>query len=156
MDKQTRLNLFVRDFCSFIECYYSLGVQSVNVSEVDGYVQGVIMEADGGMALEVWTENEEVTIFYGESHWHIDDYNEPCRYEEIYRAVVESVFEVIQGEVITYSAWSEGRCLGGGSQSARPEEVVTYAARTFPEATQVAVKVWGSEKKHHSLRSGDA
>ncbi|MBD2042960.1 hypothetical protein [Microcoleus sp. FACHB-672] len=155
MDKQTRLNQFVRDLCAFIERYYSVGVQSVKVVEMEGWVKGIIEEPTGD-ALEIQSDREEITIVYGESHWHID-YNE--QYQDIYQAAIQSVFEVLDGKFLTFSAWAGERALGGGSLSSETEDAVAEALNRFKRYegfTELVIKVWGCERIYERAKPEDA
>lgn len=154
MDKQTRLNQFVRDLCAFIERYYSVGVQSVKIVEMEGWVKGIIEEPTGD-ALEIESQNQEITLCYGESHWHID-YSE--QYPEIYQAAIQSVFEVLDGKLLTYSAWAGERALGGGSLSSQTQEAITEAVNRFKSYegfTQIIIKVWGCKRIYDTAKAED-
>ena len=147
MTKQQRINKFITDFVEFIEQYYSSQITSISLEEKEGCVVGTI-QGKQESTIEILTEDSEVIVCFGESHWHIDDYNDPIDYENIYENTIESVIEILQGKLGTYSCWRNGRTIGGASFVVSTDsEIVNEIKATdiFKTSTEIRIKKWGVE-----------
>lgn len=116
MTKQERLNTFVIELAEFLEKYYSSNIDSISgESNGDWLIQKILGPNDS--VIELWTENNEITIIFGEAHWHIYDYNVPCDYESIYENTINGVLSILRGELCTASYWLCGTVKGGGTMA---------------------------------------
>ena len=145
MDKQQRLNDFLIDICNFIEKYYSSSINDISYKSEENWIK-VIIVGENDSSFEVWSEGEEITIIFAESHWHIDNYSEPCNFSEIYENTLDSIFEILNGTLATYSCWVGDKSLGGGSflknEKFDANEVTTSY---FKDAEVVHLKYWNKE-----------
>lgn len=147
MNKQNRLNKFINDLGDFFESYYSSQIEDINISKDDGYVILNIIGPEDSF-IEITTEDEEILISFGESHWHIDDYNDPCDYEMIYENTMDSVLEILQRKLITFSCWSNGKARGGASfEGYNLDEIKKYSEKYFSSYDELHLKVWGKQKE---------
>ena len=147
MNKQNKINKFIEDLGNFLENYYSSSFTSISTEQNNDWL---ILKIYGqhSSTIELSTEGQEVTICFGQSHWHIDNYDEPVNINEIYEATIESVLEILQSKIITYSAWSKDRCLGGCSYIGESlEELVEESQSHFQKADELKVKTWNQELK---------
>jgi hypothetical protein len=102
--------------------------------------------------LNIEAARGELTIEFGESHWHLTPDEDDA--SSTLLQCTRDVTKVLLGEWVTYSAWREGRALGGGSR----EDVSTIlesCKEYFPTADHVVVKQFGLESETYSLRSTD-
>jgi hypothetical protein len=105
MDKQDRLNNFIRDFGIFIETYYSKNISEVEFSENEDETKLVIKGFISSDIITVISEDDEITVCLGEDmdvHWHIDDYSEPCKFENIYSQTISQIKSYIDGNMESY------------------------------------------------------
>lgn len=143
MSKQERLNVFLGDLSEFVEKYYSSNIDSVEKVALDDWVK-VIVTGPEESSFELWTEGEEITLIFSESHWHINDYNEPCDFENIYENTIESVLEILCGKLGTYSCWCNGKEKGGGSfLAASKADVAKERKEFFKGCNEIRYKIWG-------------
>lgn len=160
--KQERINRFLRDLGGFVEKYYSANVTEVSVepgeiSKDDIAGQGewlkLLIRGDADSLIELWSDSEEVTVCFGPNHWHIDDYSEPCDMTAIYSNAIDSVFEILNDRVATYSCWKEGKCKGGATSSVSSEETVSAqeVRDFFGDVDMIKIKRWGRPLEERRL-----
>ncbi|MEO0511082.1 MAG: hypothetical protein AAF065_14625 [Verrucomicrobiota bacterium] len=153
MTTQERINKFLLELGEFIEKYYSMGVDSVSNETHEDWIK-VFINGPAESSIELWSQGKEVTVAFGESHWHIGDYNDPVDLENIYEPTVDSVIEILSGKVGTYSAWNEEKALGGGSYEGETIEAAILASKAhFSKATHLKVKTWANETKTQPVGS---
>ena len=140
--KQQRINTFLLDLADFIEKYYSEGVNEVQCEKVEDWVK-VIVSGDNDSVFELWSSGTEITVIFSESHWHIDDYNDPCDMNEIYSQTLHSVLDILDGEVVTYSCWQGERCKGGGAFNSVEDNAIEKAQKGFGKVDLIKIKRWG-------------
>lgn len=146
-NKQSRINQFLDDFANFTEQYYSGAVTQVIRHSEDDWIK-IIIEGPQGSSLELWSKGAEVLVQFGESHWHIDSYDEPCNFENIYEDTIDIVLDVLRIKTSTYSCWRNGISIGGGSCAEVEEELVIHAAReSFNGFDEIRFQVWANELK---------
>ncbi len=145
MDKQEKLNQFIKDLGDFLEKYYSSAISDISKEDKDEFIILRIYGVEESK-IELWTEGSEVTVIFGESHWHLDDYNDPCNYENIYEDTIESVLEILQQKTVTCSKWEGERCLGGGTFFGNSIEEILISERTlFENADEIRIKIWNQK-----------
>jgi len=146
MNKQEQINHFLESLGDFIERYYSSAVTQVTKHPEDDWVK-VVIEGPQGTTIELSSENVEVTVGFGESHWHIDSYDEPCNMEDIFKNTIDSVIDILRFKTASYSCWREGRCLGGASCSNDVEGkgVISEARESFGDSDEIRFQTWASE-----------
>jgi hypothetical protein len=145
MNKQERIDKFIIDLGEFLEKYYSSAIDEVTLENKDGWLALKIAGPNDSI-LELWTLNAEVTVCFSESHWHIDDYRDPCHYPTIYEETIESVMDILGFKSGTYSCWTNGKERGGASfDESTTEEVVAAAQKHFKDCDEIRIKRWASE-----------
>lgn len=143
LTKQERINSFLRDLAEFFERYYSKGVNDISVIE-ESDVTNVTITGEYDSSIQLGSWDAEVTIIFGESHWHINNYSEPCDMELIYWNTIHIVMSILDGECGTYSCWLDEHHLGGASFfSATQEEIINAAKKYFTKSTSLKIKLWG-------------
>jgi hypothetical protein len=102
--------------------------------------------------LNIEAARGELTIEFGESHWHLapDEDDASSTLLECTR----DVMKILLGEWVTYSAWSDGRALGGGVKE-DVQRILESCHKYFPSADHVVVKQFGMESETYSPRSTD-
>ena len=152
MKKQQRLNNFLIDTCSYIEKYYSSSISEISYISIEDWIK-VIIVGENDSNCEIWSDGEEITIIFGESHWHIDSYSEPCNFSNIYENTIDSLLQVLNGNLGTYSCWVGGKTIGGASFTKSVGFNVKEIASSFFKDTEVAhIKYWNEELKKISLK----
>jgi hypothetical protein len=156
MTKQDRLNQFLLDFADFLEKYYSSALTDISRETVDGAVRLKVFGPAESL-MELWADGAEILIEFGEDHWHVDDYGEPCCYENIYENVIDGVLDVLNGRQSTYSCWSAGRVRGGGTcRGCTLDSAVEAAGEFFHGADEIRLKVWARETETHKIQQGQS
>ncbi len=150
MTKQHRINTFLRDLAIFVEKYYSATIDEIEVQSIDDWIK-VIISGSENSSLEIWTSGAEVTILFGESHWHIDEYSDPCDLNMIYSNTIHSLLEILDGELETYSCWAGTTCKGGGSFDSTTEVAIESAKGFFKDFDTIKIKQWGYPIKQESV-----
>lgn len=156
MTKQERLNQFLLDLADFLGKYYT-GSNLTGVSqETDEGAVRVKLTGPADSVLDLWAYDAEITIEFGETHWHVDDYSDPCCYESIYESVIDAVLDVLNGRLCTYSCWAAGRpCMGGTCSGTTWEEVVANSPGMLLHGTDEArFKTWGQPTETHLVTGG--
>lgn len=148
MTKKERLDQFVRDICDEMKQYTSLGVEGTRIKQTDQYLLGKIEEATGGEAIELWSEDDEITFVYSQSHWHCNTYDHFTRtdsrpLEAVFDEIKQDILDIIHGKRVTYSAWQGEMALGSGDTDGTVEDAVREGANHFTRATAIHVKQWG-------------
>ncbi|MEA5468978.1 hypothetical protein [Spirulina sp. 06S082] len=146
-NKQDKLNQFLIDVAEFFEKYYSKGVNEIVVKEEEDKSISITFSGDCNSTIEVTSCSEEITVIFSESHWHIDDYSEPCNMDSIYRNSIRSIMDILDLEVGTYSCWNNDVCLGGVSFASSIEDALQSARNTFQDVNEIRIKVWGNPLK---------
>lgn len=152
MIQQEQLDQIVRDFCAFVVRQPIKGVSRVHLQEMDGYVVGKIEEETGGAAIELWSEQGQITIVYSQTHWHIDPDGTPEQMAQLVREMEQTCEAIMEGKLLTYSVWQGERPLGGSSLEGTVEKAVQEGMGWFPNATTIYVKQWGQSliTYHHA------
>jgi len=133
------------DLGGFLERYYSSAIDQMTKEEKEDWI---ILRIEGphDSVIEMWTEGAEVTIIFSESHWHIDDYNDPCDYSTIYENTIDGVMEVLQEKTGTYSCWSGGEAIGDASfGDCTSEQIIESAQGNFKAFDEIRIKRWANE-----------
>lgn len=134
------------DFSEFIERYYSDGVNDIQKEDLEDWVK-VKIYGDEDSVLELWSEGAEVLIDFGETHWHIDEYSEPCDMNAIYRSTIHSVLDILDGKIATCSYWVGNTCKGGSSFNTTEDQTIERAKEIFNDFDLVKIKRWGKMLK---------
>ena len=132
----------MRDFCAFVARQPIKGVSRVHLQEIDGYVLGKIEEETGGAAIELWSEQEQITLVYSQTHWHIDPDGTPGQMEQLVDEMEQACGAIMAGKLVTYSVWQGDRPLGGSSIEGAVEDAVQEGMAWFPNATTIYIKQW--------------
>jgi len=148
MNKQDQINEFLDSLGNFVERYYSSAVTEVTKHPEDDWVK-VVIHGPQGTTIELWSEGAEVTVVFGESHWHIDSYDEPCNMENIFENTIDSVMDILRFKTASYSCWRGDRCVGGASCSDDIEEkdVISAAQEFFKDFDEIRFQTWANELK---------
>jgi hypothetical protein len=148
MNKQEQINHFLESLGDFIGRYYSSAVTQVSKHSEGDWVK-VAIEGPRGTTIELWSENVEVTVVFGESHWHIDSHDGPCNMEDIFENTIDSVIDILRFKTASYSCWREGRCLGGAlcSDDVEEKDVISAARDPFKNLDEIRFQTWASELK---------
>ena len=148
MNKQEQINQFISTFGDFIERYYSSAVTDITKHPEDDWIK-VVIQGPQGTTIELWSEGAEVTVDFGESHWHIDSYDDPCNMENIFENTIDSVLDILRFKTSSYSCWQDGRCVGGASCSDDFEEkdIISAAREFFKEFNEIRIQTWANELK---------
>lgn len=64
--------------------------------------------------IEVFTDNEELTVCFAASHWHIADYGQGRIESELIEDMILGVAGILTGSSRSYTVYSRERELGGG------------------------------------------
>ncbi|MCK5727071.1 MAG: hypothetical protein KAH22_09635 [Thiotrichaceae bacterium] len=145
MDKQQRLNLFLKETCVFIEKYYSSSITDISFEPEEEWVK-VVITGENDSVCKIYSDGEEIIIMFGESHWHIDNYSEPCDYSKIYENTIDSILELLKGELVTYSCWIGGETIGGSSfLKSEVSDITKELSGFFKNTDIVHIKSWNEE-----------
>jgi len=145
MKKQQRLNLFLEETCVFIEKYYSSSIADISFEPEEEWVK-VVITGEKDSICEISSDGEEITVMFGESHWHLDNYLEPCDYSKIYENTIDSILELLKGELVTYSCWVGGETIGGASFLKSEVTDITKELSVFFKNTEVVhIKAWNED-----------
>jgi hypothetical protein len=145
MDKQSRLNDFITDLAQFFEMYYSSQIEEISKEKKGDWIIQKIVGPNNSI-IEIWTDGPEITISFGESHWHIDDYNDPCDYENIYENTIDSILSILRGDLCTASYWLDGREKGGETITVEDlEKELREEKIPFGKFNEIRIKKWAEE-----------
>jgi len=64
--------------------------------------------------IEVFTDNEELTVCFAASHWHIADYGQGRTESELIEDMILGIAGILTGSSRSYAVYSGERALGGG------------------------------------------
>jgi len=147
MNKQELINRFLESLGDFIGQYYSSAVTQVTKHPEDDWIE-ILIEGPQGTTIVLLSERSEVTVVFGESHWHIDSYDEPCKMESIFEKTINSVMDILRFKKATYSCWRDGRCIGGAScPDVDEKEVISAARQIFKDFDEIRFQIWACELK---------
>jgi hypothetical protein len=156
MTKQERLNQFLLDLASFLGTYYTGSDIGVFHEMAEGAVR-VKLTGPAESVLDIWAYGEEITIEFGECHWHVYDISDPCCYEKIHRQTVDGVLDVLNGRLSTYSCWRQGRIRVGGTCSGHTwaDAVADRPDMSSYGADEARFKTWGQPTEIHPLMADE-
>ncbi len=153
MTEQESLNDFV---CDLKEVFKLIslkdsGINEMSVCKIEDYCKFLI-NGDSSDEIFVSSDSFELTIGFGESHWHINSYSNPLHIDRMKIECIIEILDIINVKTITYSAWCGDRCLGGakikyGDGIRCNDDIVERAEKSFPMATELRIKVFGYEKE---------
>lgn len=145
MNKQEQINRFLESFGDFIEQYYSSAITQVSKHPEDDWTK-IVIEGPLATTIELWSEGAEVTVIFGESHWHIDSYDDPCNMVNIFENTIDSVMDILRFKTASYSCWLGGRCIGGGPCSdVEEKDVISAAHEIFKDFDEIRFQTWKNE-----------
>lgn len=145
------LHRYLDSLADFLQALQLPEIHSIRREPMqDGSRLLVLGGADDRLNIEA--ARGELTIEFGESHWHLTPDEDDV--SSTLLQCTRDVTKVLLGEWVTYSAWRDGRALGGGCRediAAILESCQAY----FPTADHVVVKRFDVESETYSLRSTD-
>ena len=147
MEKQALLRKFLIDLGAFLESYYSSNISDVKYHTDEKSMCMTIIGYNNLDSLKISTENDEITLLYKYSHWHIDDYNNPISFENIYEQTINSIFSVINSELLTYEVFYNDKDLGGGNLIGNVDNIIIDCKKTFKNANIIKINKWNEEEK---------
>ena len=132
------------------------GIKSISAQDVDDHVE-LIIRSEMGDEILVSSDECEITLCYGQSHWHINSYSDPLDIDSMKITCLNNVMDVINSRIITYSAWNQSSCLGGSSINYEID-IYKKAQEVFPKADMIKVQSFNSEIKtiKFAAQQGDA
>jgi len=97
----------------------------------------------------IWisTAGEEITFTFAESHFHISDYSDETKPEELIEEMISAIVRIVTGVDLTYSAWVGDRSLGGGFIEAKPQ--LEDIGKAFKKAK--LFKIWGWDSESNQI-----
>lgn len=148
--KQDKLNEFLVDFKKFLETYYSKTFNEITIDNSDNFID-IIISGNEDSILNISSHDCEITIGFGETHSHIDNYDEPCDFDEIYKHTIQTVFDILNCVTVTYSCHNPEREFGGGSYNSMDGEAAANACM-FPSKSETKkLKSWGMPTQIHKI-----
>ena len=112
---QNKLNSAARDaiqaFCRLLPT--TIGVVTETVRD-EGFAFTITNPRFADRPIEVFTDNEELTICFAASHYHISDYERGRTEVELIEDMILGISGILGGCSRSYAAYSGDRTLGGG------------------------------------------
>ena len=123
-------------------------ISSCAEEEKDGFID-VILNNPFQDDKPIWisTAGEEITFVFAESHFHISDYSDETKHEELIEEMVAAIVRIVTGVDLTYSAWVGDKSLGGGFIEAKPQ--LDDIQKTFKKAK--LFKIWGWDNEDNQV-----
>jgi hypothetical protein len=111
---QEELNKEVLEISKFLVNKLKSASRGLVLEEKEGYIDITIQNIDTEAAdLDISTQDNEISIFFGETHFHIGfTYEGPLA--NMIEQFLKSVFRILEGSDVSYSIWENDNCLGGG------------------------------------------
>lgn len=95
--------------------------------------------------LRILTDNQELTVCFANSHYHIGDYLSNCTEAELIEDMILGVAAIIGGNSCAYSCYAGDQVLGGGMGDG---SVTETQFEFWSRADRFEVRSWdGSEDK---------
>ena len=143
MNEQAELNLFLN---GLDEIFRIMNIKKMNIKttlqSVGDYFEYRISSGANDEIL-ITSDGCELTVCFGQSHWHINTYSHPLDIDSMKLDCISSVMGLINSKLLTYSAWHDDKCLGGSSMKS-DEDVIKNAIQHFPKANSIKVQSFGS------------
>jgi hypothetical protein len=162
MNKQDKLNNFIRDFGIFIETYYSKNISEINFSENKNGAKLIIKGFISSDIITVFSEDNEITVCLGEdmdAYWHIDDYGEPCKMENIFSQTINQIKSYIDGDKESYKFFenlNDVHCSISAlvEKNTKINEILnTYKIILRKRIIRfIKIKKWGSEEDVYRIK----
>ncbi len=147
MNTQEKLN------CSVIECVESLTkllpnfITSFSVNDERDYIEVEINNPfDPNLPIRLITAGEEITFTFGETHFHIAEYTENIRIENLVEELAVHIVGIVSNTDKTYSAWKNATSLGGGLLTAKVN--LENMQKDFPKANKFKVIAWNNQESY--------
>jgi hypothetical protein len=158
MNEQETINKFVHDLKMIFDLISlsDSGIKLISVNEVGGHVELKIL-SNSLDELLVTSDNCEITICFCQTHWHINTYSDPLDIDTMKITCLTNILDIINSNILTYSAWKNGKCLGGSSVK-NDIDVIENAKEIFTKADMIKVQSFNSAIKEIkiSAQQGDA
>lgn len=130
------------EFISNLKVKFNSFISSVS-KELDEY--GVIYVFTGTVDddyLDISIQDDEVIVSTRQCHWHsplnsIDAFTE--------ETIENLFFDIVNGKIISYSAWINSRATGSGSIYGSLDEAYKICFEHFLNATHYEIKAWGAK-----------
>ncbi|MCP5158077.1 MAG: hypothetical protein H6975_01475 [Gammaproteobacteria bacterium] len=119
-------------------------ISSFSKEEKDGYIE-VVLGNPSQEEKPIWisTAGEEITFVFAESHFHISDYSEETKAEELIEEMISAIVRIVTGVDLTYSAWLNDSSLGGGFIESKPQ--LNEIGTAFKKANKFKICGWEIE-----------
>jgi hypothetical protein len=112
---QAKLNFQTRNaivsFCALLPT--TIGAVTEETGD-DGIMLAITNPTFADRPLEVYTDNEELTISFAASHYHIADYGQGRTKAELIENMFIGIAGILGGISRSYAAYTGDRALGGG------------------------------------------
>lgn len=117
---QEKLNKLTFDSAKFLAGTFTSYISGIRKEDIKNYVDIYLDNpSQPAKPLFLSTENEEITVAFGETHDHISAYNNETE-EELIEEMIIGIVKIITGVEKTYSAWDKGKWLGCGVLKSKP------------------------------------
>lgn len=145
------LQRFLHTLADFLRALQLPEIHTIRLEPMqDGTRLLILGGADDRLNIEA--ASGELTIEFGESHWHLTPDEDDA--SSTLLECTRDVMKILLGEWLTYSAWRDGRALGGGVKE-NVQRILESCRKYFPNADHVVVKQFGMESESYSLQSTD-
>lgn len=148
---QAELNKCATNAATFLARILAPRIENLQSIEQDDYCQirlNNLFQPD--RPLHVDTRNSEITLEFGECHCHFSTCQESVTEDQLVGQMVEKIVRIVGDFERSYSAWSGGRCLGGGWLEG--QEGDRKMVRDFPLANRFLVIGWVLENNMEITR----
>jgi hypothetical protein len=144
MTDQESLNRFLHILKDFLVGLDLVGIQDVEIKTNNEAVD-LKINSQTEDAITLSSENCELTVEFGQSHWHISSYSDPLDLDSMKLTCIRDISRILNCEISTYSAWHDDTVLGGGSCT-DSKDPITVCKDAFPNANRIIIKSFGYDQ----------
>ncbi|WP_265594739.1 hypothetical protein [Haloferula sp. BvORR071] len=101
----------IRSFCGLLPT--TVGTVTEEVRE-EGFAFTIANPELSDRPIEAFTDNEELTLCFAASHYHIADYGRGRTEAELVEDMILGIAAIVGGSSRSYAVYSGDRTLGGG------------------------------------------
>jgi len=141
---QSALNISLKNAMQELSISMANYISTFDTVEEHGYIRVILGNPyQPEYPLEVETDMEEISVYFGESHIHLSPERESTSIEETTSEAVEAIRRILEGADVSYGAYRSSKSLGGGFVSS--PVTLGKLKQSFSNADKFTIIGW----KHH-------
>jgi len=159
MTQQQKINKFIHDLEKFLKSYYSDPILSTNIKETSDKLLLTIKGITDNDILKISTDGEEILIENKHTHWHVDNYDTPGKFERMFRQTIDTVIANLDSQINTISVYRNDKRILAGTYDGHfyygypIEKFLSGIKKSCKRATTIKVNRWNHKERIYKIKN---